>query len=207
MGKIIVGPGDTISSLAKENGHFWKTIWDHGENAGLRSKRKDPNVLSPGDEVFVPDIEIKEEARATNQRHKFKLKGEECKLKMTLLMMGEPRANEAYVLNIDGKLIRGTTGGDGLLEQVIPADAKSGKLILSGGQEEYDIRIGHLNPIDDLSGVQQRLNNLGFSCGAEDGEMNDALSAAIESFQNRYHLPVTGQPDAATKAKLEQLHP
>lgn len=207
MPTMTVDQGDSISSIAKDNGHFWKTIWEHGQNSGLRSKRKDPNVLFPGDEVFVPDIELKEENRGVNQRHKFKLKGEECKFKMKLLMMGEPRANESYILNLDGKLIKGTTDGDGMIEQVVPADAQSGKLILGDGKEEYEIRIGHLNPIDEISGVQQRLNNLGFSAGAEDGELSDDLAAALTAFQNRYHLPANGQLDSATKSKLEQLHP
>jgi|SRR5579863_2562921 len=207
MPTFIVSPGDSIPSIAKENGFFWETIWNHPQNAALKAKRKDPNVLSPGDEVFVPDLDLKEENRPTNAKHKFKLKGEQVKFKLQLLMMGEPRANEAYTLVVDGKPYKGTTGGDGKLEHVIPADAKSGKLQLKGGKEEYPVRIGHLNPIDDVSGVQQRLNNLGFNAGSEDGEMSDATTGAIKAFQKKYQLTVTGQMDGATKSKLESIHP
>src|ERR1700682_5075281 len=105
MATVTVDLGDSIPSLAKENGHFWRTVWDHPQNLQLKTKRKDPNVLSPGDEVFIPEIEVKEESRPTDQRHKFKLKGEAVKFKVRLLLLGEPRKNEPYVLDVDGKLI------------------------------------------------------------------------------------------------------
>ncbi len=207
MPVVTVSLGDSITSIAKENGFFWETIWNHGNNAALKAKRKDPNVLFEGDEVFVPELEIKEESRGANARHPFKLKGQQVKFKLQLLMMGEPRANEPYTLVVDGKPLQGTTGGDGKLEHVVPANAKMGTLKLRGGKEEYPVRIGHLNPIDTISGAQQRLNNLGFNCGAEDGEMNDTFKAALTAFQNKHKLNATGDLDGATKAKLEECHP
>jgi hypothetical protein len=207
MPVVTVSPGDSIPSIAKENGFFWETIWNHPKNAALKAKRKDPNVLFQGDEVFVPELDIREESRGTDARHKFKLKGQKVKFKLKLLMMGEPRAGESYSLVVDGVPHSGTTGGDGLLEHEIPANAKSGKLILRGGKEEYPVRIGHLDPIDEIAGVQQRLNNLGFNAGAEDGEMNDTLKAALTAFQNKNKLDPSGELDGPTKSKLEEAHP
>lgn len=207
MPTLTVSPGDSIPSIAKDNGFFWETIWNHPKNAALKAKRKDPNLLFEGDEVWVPELELREESRGTNACHKFKLKGQQVKFKLKLLMMGEPRAGEQYSLVVDGTLYSGTTGGDGLLEHVLPANAKEGKLLLRGGKEEYPVRIGHLDPMDEIAGVQQRLNNLGFNGGAEDGQMNDALQAALKAFQLQRGLQPTGELDAATKAKLEEAHP
>ena len=207
MGMITVDLGDSIPSIAKENGFFWETIWNHPQNAALKAKRKDPNILFPGDQVFVPDLRLKEESRGTNARHKFKLKGEKVKFKLQLLMLDQPRKNEPYTLEVDGKLLKGTLDGEGKLEQTVPANAKTGKLILRGGKEQYPVNFGHLNPIDEVSGVQQRLNNLGFQAGAEDGQQSDELKSALLAFQTKYKLNATGALDAATKSKLQEFHP
>ena len=113
MPKQRVGEGESTSSLAKKNGFFWRTIWEHGANAELKSLRKDPNVLFADDEIFIPEKQFKDLSKPTDQMHKFKRKGEPCKLKVQLMKAGKPRKNEKYVLNLDGKLIDGTTDGDG----------------------------------------------------------------------------------------------
>ncbi len=201
-----VGPGDSIPSIAHENGFLTSTIWDHPRNAQLKARRKDPNVLFPGDEVFIPEKELKEVEKSTNSKHVFKLRGEPYKIRLRLLRLGKPRANEPYVLAIDGTLFKGTTDSNGILEHVIPRNAKSGMLTLSGGKERMPVHVGRLDPIDELQGIQQRLNNLGFDCGAADGELNDLTRAALAQFQAKYQLEPTGEPDAATKAKLDEVH-
>lgn len=205
MPKQLVGNGESTSSLAKKNGFFWRTIWDHGENAGLKTQRKDPNVLFADDEIFIPERELKDVSKPTEQKHKFKRKGEPCKLKVQLMKAGKPRKNEKYVLNLDGTPINGTTDGEGKLEHFIPGESRSAMLVLRGGQEVVPLRLGDLDPVDQGTGIQQRLNNLGFECGSEDGEIGDETKEAIKKFQAAYNLNVTGEPDEATKSKLKEL--
>jgi Putative peptidoglycan binding domain len=202
-----VSQGESIPSIAADNGFFWDTLWSHPQNAALKAKRKTPNQLAPGDQVFIPDLRKKIESRGTDATHKFKVKGVPAKIKMQLKMLGQPRANEPYVLQIDDQLIKGTLDGAGKLEQFMPPNARSGRLILGGGKEVIPLRLHHLNPIDEPSGIQQRLNNLGFQCGSEDGELDDQAQEAIKQFQGKYGLPITGEVDAATKAKLAEIHP
>jgi hypothetical protein len=205
MPKQQVGEGEGTSSLAKKNGFFWRTIWDHGENAALKALRKDPNVLFADDEIFIPELQLKEVSKPTEQTHKFKRKGEPCKLKIQLLKSGKPRANEDYVLELEGKLIQGKTDGEGKLEHFIPGEAKSARLTLRNGKEVIPIRIGDLDPVEEASGIQQRLNNLGYECGSEDGAIGDATKEALKRFQADYKLNVTGEADDATKSKLKEL--
>jgi hypothetical protein len=202
-----VSRGDSIPSIAKDNGFFWETIWNHGENADLKAKRQNPNQLVPGDEVFVPEPDPKKVSKSTDAKHEFVRRGEPHKLKLQLKMLGEPRANEAFVLDLDGELIEGQTDGDGKLEQLIPGNARGGRLILQDGKEIIPIRIGNLDPVDVVTGVQQRLNNIGFRCGAEGGELNEATQKALRLFQEAHKLTVSGEADDATKAKLRELHP
>lgn len=205
MAKQPVGEGESCSSLAKKTGHFWKTIWEHPENAELKQLRKDPNVLFADDPIFIPEVEPKPFSKSTDQTHKFKRKGEPCKLKLQLLKNGKPRANEDYVLELAGKLIKGKTDGEGKLEHFIPGDTSKGTLTLRNGKDCFDIRIGDLDPVDLITGVQQRLNNLNYEAGAESGEVSEQLVAALKKFQAEHKLQVTGEADAATKAKLKEL--
>ncbi len=50
------------------------------------------------------------------------------------------------------------------------------------------------------SGVQMRLNNLGFGCGPATGAPSAAYTAALQAFQKKNYLPgnVTGVADNAT---------
>ena len=207
MPKIKINSGHSIPSVAKDKGFFWETLWNHPENADLKSKRKNPNILYKGDEVFVPEKELKEVSKPTEARHKFRRKGEPLKFQLQLMMMGKPRKNEDYVLLVDGEQIQGKTDDEGILKATIPGNARGGTIVLRGGKEEYPIRIGHLDPIDTVSGVKQRLNNLGFTCGTENDKLDQRTKAALQKFQTRHELKVTGEPDSATKAKLEELHP
>lgn len=204
----VVKEGDCISSIAFENGFFEETIWNHPNNAQLKQKRKDPNILMPGDVVHVPDIRVKEVSEPTNQVHKFNLKGVPAKLSLRLLFDGEPRRNESYTLDIDGKVMTGATDSDGNLKVSIPPNAKRGKLVIGTGdrQMEYNLRLGRLDPVDEVTGVQVRLRNLGFDCGHINGILDEETKQALQAFQITAGLPATGEIDAATKNKLQQTH-
>jgi len=205
MPKQPVGEGESTSSLAKKNGFFWRTIWEHGENAELKAKRKDPNVLFAEDEIFIPERELKSVDKPTDAKHKFKRKGEPCKLKVQLMKAGKPRANEKYVLNLDGNPISGTTDGEGKFEHFIPGESRTAQLMLRGGQEVIPLRLGDLDPCDQATGIQQRLNNLGFDCGSEDGDVGDVTREAIKKFQAAFDLEATGEANDATINKLKEL--
>jgi N-acetylmuramoyl-L-alanine amidase len=205
--KVIARQGDSIPSLAHQNGHFWETVWNDGGNADLKQKRPSPNQLAPGDVVEIPDLRRKDESGATEQRHRFKRKGVPSILRLQLKTLGEPRPNEKYVLELDGELIEGTTDGEGKLEQPIPPDCKGGRLLLNEGAEVIPVKIGHLDPVDVVSGTAKRLANLGYDVGNVTNWNNPALKSALEAFQRAQKLDVTGKADDATKAKLLELHP
>ena len=203
---IDVDLGDSIPSIAHEAGHFWETVWNYGANADLKAKRKNPNILNPGDVVTVPAIRVKSYSCGTDTRHSFKRKGVPAMMKMQLKLLGEPRANEEYTIILGDKTYRGTTDSDGNLEHPIPPNCKGGRIILDGGKEEYPVNIGHLNPIDTVSGQKQRLNNLGYYCGDDSNELTDTFSQAVTQFQGENKLKETGKVDDATKGKIESLH-
>ena len=81
----IVQQGDHLSSIAKRYGFTnFLTIWNDGDNSQLRSLRSNPHVLFPGDVVVVPEKQLGDETRSTDQRHRFKLKAPALKLRIVL---------------------------------------------------------------------------------------------------------------------------
>ena len=201
-----VRQGECISSIAHKYGLFAEKIWNHPNNAKLKERRKDPNILYPGDLVFVPDKEEKQESCTTEQRHRFRRKGVPSKLCLVLKQEGEPRANESYILEIDGELISGTTDGEGKLEHPISPSSRKGKLMVGERQEAYQLNLGYIDSIDEISGVQARLRNLGFYVGKIDGILDAKTKAAIRFFQEEHQLSVTGEPDQPTQQKLKEIY-
>jgi uncharacterized Zn-binding protein involved in type VI secretion len=199
--------GECVSSIAADVGHFWQTIWDHGANAELRRVRGNPNVLRAEDAVFVPDRRPKGEAIATDKHHRFVRRGEPAQIRLRMLEDDEPRAGTPWVLEVDGRRFEGITDADGQI--VIPMTGNARRALLrvgpAGQADEYELALGTVEPIDTQAGVRTRLENLGFlrSVG---GESEKALQEALRVFQGRSGLPVTGELDEATRARLLEAH-
>jgi hypothetical protein len=208
-----VQQGDHLSKIAKDNGFTdYTVIWDHPNNADLKKQRKNPNVLLPGDEVFIPDMEQKQESGAADKRHTFTVDKKTLKLRLVLEDAYEkPIAGAQCALLIDGQIFQLTTDGSGMLEQEIPLDAKEGSLTIRSDEtpfanEVFDLKIGHLDPVDEISGQVGRLNNLGYFAGKFDGSDTDAFESAIEEFQCDHSLKVNGDCDSQTQSKLKEVH-
>jgi hypothetical protein len=190
--------GDCISNIAEREGLFWQTLWDH--NPALKSKRKNPNILFPGDQVIIPARRSKEVTGATESRHRFRKEGVPALLRIVLERDHVPIKNTRYVLTIDGKVREGTTNGQGLLEADIPPQASQGKIEIE--DLVFELELGGMDPIDETAGIQDRLKNLGFYDGDIDGEMGPETEKALALFQSWVGIDPTGKLDQETNDKL-----
>jgi hypothetical protein len=200
--------GDSIISLSKQHGLPVEKIWDHPDNRALRERSRESAILFPGDRITIPERELREEEAVTEQRHHFRCQSRTTRLEVRFLRHDEPRAAEPYVLTVAGRTSGGNLDEDGWLRVRVPATAREAVVMVGepGRQERYELGIGHLDPIDEVRGVQQRLNNLGFRCGPEDEELGPRTEAALRAFQNAHDLEATGRIDDATKDRLRELH-
>jgi len=211
MANYTVKQGDCICSIAYEHGLFWETVWNHAQNSKLKQERKDPNILCPGDEVFVPDKEEKVENKPDSQKHPFKINGVPSKLRIRLLENDEPLSNVKYTLVIDGEPVSkegAKTNNKGILEHFINPAAKKGELSVGEDKVEYILHLGCLDPIEKGEGVQGRLKNLGHYRGKIDGNLKNTAEA-IRQFQQKYEsdgLTPTGTMDDKTRDKLKAIH-
>ncbi len=178
-----VEEGDSVISLSEEYGLFANTIWNDPDNAELKKKRKDMNILMPGDVVAIRDKRLKEVDKPTTKKHVFRRKGIPALYRLQLFDIEKPRANQKYRLVVDGQPYEGWTDDHGVLEEYIPATSKEGELIIGKDNFRLLIKFGYLDPINETTGVQKRLNNLGYDCGEPDGDLNDATKAALKAFQ------------------------
>jgi hypothetical protein len=210
-----VKQGEHMSAIAAQYGFTdYTTIWDDPANAALKEKRKNPNVLLAGDQVSIPDKEIKEVSGATGQRHRFQANLPLLKLRLVLEDMFEkPIADAKYQLRVENQEWDLVTDGNGKLERNIPATAESAQLVVQDSEAEAQIiplRIGHLDPVSEVSGQCARLNNLGYSAGPQtdntDRENKLQLQSAVEEFQCDHSLPVDGVCGPNTQAKLLAVH-
>lgn len=81
----VVQKGECLSSIAAHYGLTWQQLWNDPHNAKFKARRKNPNILYVGDEIFVPNKELREVSGATEQRHKFRLLGVPALLRLRLV--------------------------------------------------------------------------------------------------------------------------
>ena len=109
---------------------------------------------------------------------------------------------------MDNVISSGRSDGDGYITITAPPNASELKLKVTEGTktDEYTLPLGSIDPIEELSGVQQRLTNLGYSCASEQETLGELTKASIRSFQKEMHLRVSGELDDATRQKLKEIH-
>jgi Putative peptidoglycan binding domain len=208
-----VRQGEHLARLAHEYGFSdYHSIWNHPNNADLKQTRQSPNILFPGDSLFIPDRQLREESCSTDQRHVFKTKKGVLKLRLTLEdLYEEPIADAQCLLLLGSDTRHVTTDGDGRIEQDIPWDAHDAILMIQDPQTAFDntniaIKIGDLDPVDKVSGQTARLNNLGYFAGNVNQPDDTTFKSAVEEFQCDHAVTVNGICDPTTQSKLKQVH-
>ena len=207
-GNVVVQPGDCVSSIAAEHGVPFDSIWDDPANAKLRAIRGHPNVLLPGDRLTVVDTRAKRETAPTDRLHRFTQTSDPTFLRIRVEFRDEPLAGKPFTLTVGTQTIEGVTDSDGLIETVISPEPDTGFLRVIDDDEihEMNLAIGHLHPVEAHTGIQQRLNSVGFFCGDVDGKIGSRTRNAIRAFQEDTGLPVDGIANAVTREKLKEEH-
>ncbi|HEV2703634.1 MAG TPA: peptidoglycan-binding domain-containing protein [Steroidobacteraceae bacterium] len=219
--------GECLQSLAYSNGlRDGNAIFEFGDNADLRGKRRGPADVTKGDTVGVPDPRPKNADRATDAVHLFRLATPQAMLRIEVHDdFGEPIGSKPYALHLNDTILQGTTTDAGLIEQPVPFDVPDATLVVyaTANKQEghwcWQVRIADLDPPETAAGSWERLCNLGYwnsleppadldgaDAGASDEMSRDPLVLAIRGFQHDEKLKITGRFDDATRAKLVERH-
>jgi len=206
-----IAPGETLAELASEHGFSCGSqLYEHADNAALRERRSDPDLLATGDVVVIPDPVPGAAEVRVSARHRFKVTRPRQRLRLQPLgSEGETFDGSDYVLEVEGVRFEGTV--DGCIEHPIPVGTRQARLEVSSrtpGQPSiiWDLQVGHLEPVETPAGLQARLNNLGFSPGAIDAAIGPKTEAGIRRFQAAHGLDVDGVCTPETTDKLREEH-
>jgi hypothetical protein len=214
----IVRPGDYVALIAARFGlHDAAVILEAPENARLRRGDRSPDLLAPGDRVVIPDPAPRSERADTGQRHRFVTTAPPPpKLRV------RPRDNEGRPLALDGAEARvgGQPRPTSVDDEVVTVEIQFGdehvELDLPMARVKLRLAVGHLDPLYRdrdasevmFSGVQARLQNLGYLTGAATGIFDKATTRALRAFQRAAmaRSAPDGHADEETLAALEEHH-
>ncbi|HEX6243781.1 MAG TPA: hypothetical protein VFZ61_22860 [Polyangiales bacterium] len=215
----LVKQGQCLSRIAASYGfRDWRVVWQFDENAALRKKRKNPNVLYPGDQLAIPGMAIHEIERATDASHRIQMKAVEATTELAITLADDEGAplSGPYELRWGSDpepKLTGQLDGSGGLKQEVPIHVQKIELLLPERFEVYLLSPSRLDPTEDESGafvpsgVAARLCGLHYLYEAENVSAED-LRHALIAFQREemgQEAP-SGEIDSATCSKLEELY-
>lgn len=214
--KHTVAEGEDWIAIAQKYGFRdpERIALDEG-NTALREKKVNLGYLYAGDEVSIPDKEVKDFRCEVNKTHHFVVKAYKRWVRMQLAdEAGAPHADVAFEVRAsDGRAWAGRTDASGLLAQAVPAALEEVTLsIWLEGQGQPPITskvqlVESMDPPTSVKGAQKRLRNLAFYDGPLDGAASDAFKKALSSFQASLgHDAPTGELDEETAKVLEHVH-
>jgi len=191
MPKHIVTEGEHFAAIAAQHGFpSAKIAMDLPENKELREKRKNLHVLAEGDEVFIPEKELRQEEAAVNQKHVFAAQFDELILRFRVLDLSERTVTRSAEVTVDsaGKKTLLPKDDKGVFEaEIAPTDKQAtvrfGDASPVDMEREYRLQIGGLQDPSTPEGKRHRLNNLGYLAGFSKKVDEKRMQWAIEEFK------------------------
>jgi len=185
----------------------WQAIYNHDANERLRQFRPDPNDLHPGDIVYIPDTEPLSFKIATDQSHTIKIPLPKVQIHLEISDGEGPQEDMDYLLTFPGGEIKNKTTASGAVIARVPAHVTQATVTFFPIDLEprtYSLSLCGMNPKEEISGIQARLQNLGYYNGQIDEDYGYVTFEALAKFQDDHGLTPTGQPDQVT---LDLINP
>jgi Putative peptidoglycan binding domain len=213
MKPYVIRQGDYLTKLAHTMGFNADSVWNDDKNKDLKDKRQDPNQLQPGDILQVPDEPKARLPIIVGSTNNYVARIPKVPVVLRLQIGGEILVKEPFVIHGVGKKpIEGATDEHGYLSTEVPVHVRELEVELTERNRTLRVRVGNMDPMNELSGLQKRLTHLGFYqpsyAGTENYEACDPkqIMAALAAFQSSKKLPATGRLDDDTAKALVDAH-
>jgi hypothetical protein len=208
MGKpwvpYVVQQGDHLRKLAFRHGATPEAVWRHATNSDLAKRRKNMDTLSPGDVLHLPSeppppLELR--AKTSNR---YRATVPTVPVHVHLDANGASLSGQPFEVHgfRSGDPLTGTVPESGAISIDVPLHVREIEIVLPRAGIKIPLSIGDLDPIEEQSGVVQRLHNMGYLPGGGDVEP-DVLASALRAFQKDHGVAQTGTIDEATRRALE----
>jgi hypothetical protein len=224
----VVGQGEYLTAIAYARGVTVDGIWNDPANASLRAVRANPEVLAPGDVVYVPVIE--KNWNPVNVGETAQMTADPAKVTIELALTmdddsapttdptnaggpppSDPSSSGSNALagktyrieGLPGDPLTGPIGPDGTIKFEAPVTVREVLLTIEELGVTCPLIIGGLDPATEASGQRQRLRQLGYTDDDEDG---CDLEEAFRAFQQQSGIEQSGKPDDATLDALVKEH-
>ncbi len=205
----VIRAGDYLDKLAFTRGFDAVAVWNHPRNEALKSQRPDPNILEPGDLLYVPAPDPQTQRVIGGGDNTYSADVPRVTISLELRVGGKPLANASCT--VEGAVVDPPpkTDGDGKISFEVPVITRELTLCFAERGHRFQVMIGDMDPHDGVAGARKRLAHLAF-IGHDLEALGDAadeiVAAAIERFQDERGLEVTGDLDAATLEALRDAH-
>ncbi len=205
LGKVDVQPyvirqGDHLSSLAYQFGFDADTIWNDPKNAQLRQAGRlsqDPNILYPTDTLYIPDSTppamTSLEPGTTNT-----FVSNTPTVSITIRFSDPKFASQPYTIAELPQLTGLTTKSDGSTSIDAPITQSAFTIVFTSDGTAFTCQVGHIDPVTTLSGVIQRLQNLGYlDPNAAIGQSDlDRIRGALGQFRTDQGIADPSEPSS-----------
>ena len=219
----VVRDGDYLTAIAYRFGTTVAKILAEPQNSKLKSSRPNPEILAPGDVLYIPKTKPTWTPATVGGTTAFKATPPTVKVTVVLNdHEGKPLANEAVVTDPvttkkgDPPL---TTDGSGALTLTVSIHVREIKVTVTSKLLTFMFRVGGLDPHTQNRGLLSRLRHLGYigSEGPHTGARpwltefavaHEALILArgISEYQRKNRKDVTGVADEDLQGAIKDEH-
>lgn len=192
----VVRQGDFLEKLALQFRFDAEEVWTNPLN-GLVAARRDPNLLYPGDILFIPERPADPSPLVSQTTNVFTADLPVVPVELRFVRGNEPRADEGVSFNGLPPHVEPPTETDelGCVRVEVPALLPVFEVyFVDEPHIVYTVLVGHLDPIEEATGVVQRLIGLGyFPFDEEDPttypeELHDDPSTLLMSLLTAYQV-------------------
>lgn len=196
--------------LASRFGFDADEVWNDSANDELRERRSTPEMLAPGDVVYLPDAAPEPRSLSARTNNRFRGRLPTVPVEVAFHYGGEPIANTSCTVEGLPQPLNTETDGDGVARFDAPMNSGEVWVVFEDPSARFRVMVGHLDPHDEDSGALHRLVNLGYGSDAAlrtGGEVRAShLHQMLMRFQADHDLEPSGELDESTRSALQENH-